>query len=84
MPYPSSKANENSKGCKIENDLDLLKVALGSADGKLLDFEQRCISDWQTVKAKDVEEVAAVATSIDKEIKTGRKKLSALKALWKL
>ena len=50
----------------------------------MLEFERLCISDWQTVSAADIEAVAAVATFIDNEIKSGRKKVTAVKAIGKL
>ena len=80
----SSKANPNSAGCKIEGDLEGMVAELGKFDEDILKFEKLCLTNAAKVSSKDIESAAATAKRIDDQIKSGRKKVAALKTLWKL
>ena len=80
-----SKGNANSRGCKIETDLEALVAALQDGDKKVLKFEQDCVAtNGKEITNADIEEAGAQCTKLDKEIKGGRQKMAALKSLWKL
>ena len=80
-----SKGNPNSKGCKLETDLEALVATLQHGDQKVLKFEQDCVaSNGREVTNADIQEAGAECTKLDKEIKGGRQKMAALKSLWKL
>ena len=81
----ASQQNENSKGCKIEIDLDGMKVTLTAKDKELLAFERKCVaSNGATITEKEIKGAAAVAEEVVEAIKSGRKKMAALKSLRKL
>ena len=81
----ASQQNENSKGCKIELDLDGMKVTLTAKDKELLAFERKCVaSNGATITEKEIKGAAAVAEEVVEAIKSGRKKMAALKSLRKL
>eukprot|EP00959_Pyramimonas_sp_CCMP1952_P086491 1809155-Pyramimonas_sp.AAC.1 len=81
----SSSKNENSKGCKIENDLDAMRGTLAAKDKELLTFEKKCVSsNGAGITGKEIQTAADLAKEIDDAIKNGRKKLAALRSLWKL
>ena len=84
LPYPPSEANDNSKGCKIESDLQGLVESLKESDATILAFEMRCTSDGSNVTTTEIEQAAKTTQEMEDGIKAGRKKLSALKSLWKL
>ena len=80
-----SKGNPNSKGCKLETDLEALVATLQHGDQKVLKFEKDCVaSNGREVTNADIQEAGAECTKLDKEIKGGRQKMAALKSLWKL
>ena len=81
----SSKKNENSRGCKIETDLDALTGTLAAKDKELLAFEKKCVSsNGVGICGKEIQAAADLAKEIDEMIKNGRKKVTALRSLWKL
>ncbi|CAK0840465.1 unnamed protein product [Prorocentrum cordatum] len=81
----SSSKNENSKGDKIENDLDAMRGTLAAKDKELLTFEKKCVSsNGAGITGKEIQTAADLAKEIDDAIKNGRKKLAALRSLWKL
>jgi hypothetical protein len=79
----ASKDNPNSTGCKIETDLTSLQGTLAAEDKEILIFENLCRSNAK-VGGKSIETVAATVKRIDESVKTGRKKVNALKSLFKL
>ena len=81
----ASQQNESSKWCKIEVDLDGMKVTLGAKDKELLAFERKCVaSNGAGITEKEIKGAAAVAEEVVEAIKSGRKKMAALKSLRKL
>ncbi|CAK0911291.1 unnamed protein product [Prorocentrum cordatum] len=78
----SSSKNENSKGCKIENDLGAMRGTLAAKDKELLTFEKKCVSsNGAGITGKEIQTAADLAKEIDDAIKNGRKKLAALRSL---
>ena len=57
---------------------------LKESDGTILAFEMRCTSEGAHVTTKEIQQAATTTQEIEEAIKVGRKKLSALKSLWKL
>ena len=81
----TSKKNENSAGCKIETDLDAMKGTLAAKDKELLAFEKKCVSsNGAGISSKEIQAAAELSKEIDDAIKNGRKKVAALRSLWKL
>ena len=78
-----SKGNDNTVGCKIEADLETMSANLTKWDKEIMDFEKKCLMGAK-FGSKEVADVAKTTRAIDDDIKVGRKKVAALKSLFKL
>ena len=80
----ASKKNTNTSGCKIQLDLEHELKNGSTTDQAILDFESKVSINRGNVSNSDIEDVASKCHELDGFIKSSRKKMNALKGLFKL
>ena len=78
-----SAANPNTAGCKVEKDLEATLVEMQPCDEAILKFESM-VNVGIEVVASDVLAAGKNSCKLDEAMKSARKKMQALKALFRL
>ena len=78
-----SATNKNTVNCAIEHALGNIMKTHNGTDTVLLEFE-KLVGQGESIRSEQIQDAARAATDLDEAMKQGRKKMLALRGLFKL